>query len=212
MNFARIETLYFNYVQIAFDHCNTYIDLEKRLHENNLQCNNCSPNNTICIHEFLKHEIKEKMRNEYFISVIFSALSLEAYIYELGAIYLSDKYVKENLDKLTVPSKYIIVLELISKNQVDKSHQWYYLLNKLISTRNKLVHSKSRKLDVSLMSENPEKFITELNETNKRLISPLDAINAIISVHKYIKLFLPNNIVFLLIDENKYYEMYKQMK
>lgn len=76
-------------------------------------------------------------------SIVFTAMALEAGIFELAAINLGEKIAVEYLDKLDLKSKWFIAPQLICGRSFDESGPALNNLNALIRARNKLVHHKS---------------------------------------------------------------------
>lgn len=77
------------------------------------------------------------------IVIVFSALAVEAYIYDYAARNLSDAFVKNHLDKLDPISKWVIIPLLVTGSELPKDHRWFELINELFQQRNKIVHEKS---------------------------------------------------------------------
>jgi hypothetical protein len=75
--------------------------------------------------------------------IVFSAIAVEAYIYDYAARNLSDTFVKNYLDKLDPISKWVIIPQLVTGKELSRDHRWFELLNKLFLQRNKIVHEKS---------------------------------------------------------------------
>jgi hypothetical protein len=75
--------------------------------------------------------------------IVFSAIAVEAYIYDYASRNLSDTYVKNYLDKLDPVSKWGIIPRLITGKELPRDHRWFEILNKLIKQRNSIVHEKS---------------------------------------------------------------------
>jgi hypothetical protein len=80
-------------------------------------------------------------------TIVFSAMCFEAAIFDFASIYLGDDYVKENLDKLDLLSKWVVVLRFVSGIELRKDEAPYGLLKNLIQARNKLVHAKSESFE-----------------------------------------------------------------
>jgi hypothetical protein len=78
-------------------------------------------------------------------SIVFTAMALEAGIFELAAIHLGEK-VAGYLDKLDLKSKWLIAPQLVCGRSFDESGPALNNLNSLIKARNKLVHHKSTEL------------------------------------------------------------------
>lgn len=76
-------------------------------------------------------------------SIVFSAMSLETFIYGYSEKHLGKRYTKKHVEKLNIESKFIVVPRLAVGKEIDKSGQGYEKLKKLISDRNKIVHFKS---------------------------------------------------------------------
>jgi hypothetical protein len=62
---------------------------------------------------------------------------------------LGDKYFDSHLSNLDVVSKWVVIPRLVCSNSIDKSGPAFSSLKKLIKSRNKLVHNKSKELDIS---------------------------------------------------------------
>jgi hypothetical protein len=75
--------------------------------------------------------------------IVFSAIAVEAYIYDYAARNLSDTFAKNYLDKLDPISKWVIIPRLVTGKELPRDHRWFELLNKLFLQRNKIVHEKS---------------------------------------------------------------------
>ncbi len=78
------------------------------------------------------------------IPIVFGAMCLEAFIYDYGADHISGKYMKDHLDKLNLPSKFVVVSKLVTGKQFPTDSQAYEGLVKLKEDRNSLVHFKSK--------------------------------------------------------------------
>jgi len=83
------------------------------------------------------------------ITIIFCALTVEAFINNYAIDNLSKSYLNNYLDKLDLLSKWIIIPKLIMGRQINTDSQAIQLLKKLISLRNKYVHYKTTIKSVS---------------------------------------------------------------
>jgi hypothetical protein len=87
--------------------------------------------------------IEDKLAMSSFIVIVFSALVLEAYIYDYAARHLTDAFVKDHLDRLDTFSKWIIVPELVTGKRLSQPSNWQGALMRLIKARNSVIHYKS---------------------------------------------------------------------
>jgi len=92
---------------------------------------------------FKRGQVGEERDKNAVIAIVFSAMYLEAFIYDYAAISLGDKYVKDHLDRLDLVSKWILVPRLVTGKEISKSDHAFEALKKLNSARNSLVHLKS---------------------------------------------------------------------
>jgi hypothetical protein len=107
----------------------------------------------------------QDLRGKYAsIVIVFSAIAVEAYIYDYAARHLSDKFVQSYLDKLDLVSKWIIVPRLITGKSLPQSGKWMMLLKALVKERNSIVHSKSKEPPFEL--KEAKDFYKKLNERN----------------------------------------------
>lgn len=77
------------------------------------------------------------------IIIVFSAMAVEAYIYDYAARHLGDAFVKDHLDKLDTLSKWILVPRIITGRELPRQQKWFELLKNLIKARNSIIHYKT---------------------------------------------------------------------
>jgi len=78
------------------------------------------------------------------IAVTFAGMTLEAFFYDYAADALGDQYVKDHLDKLDLPSKYLVYPKLVCGTAPNKGEHTFELVKNLTRLRNDLVHAKSK--------------------------------------------------------------------
>lgn len=84
-----------------------------------------------------------EMARTSFILIIFTAIAVEAYIYDYAARHLGDSFVRDHLDKLDTISKWIIVPELVTGKGLSQRQHWHGKLKRVIQARNSITHYKS---------------------------------------------------------------------
>jgi len=124
-----------------------------------------------------------------YICTLFSALYLEAFIYDYCARKDSTSLAK-TLDKLDPPNKWLIGTKLINGTGIDSSKKSYQDLKNLFSLRNKLAHSKTKQIDM----ENSDN-----NIRNKNFLEPIEYLNIIKEILKELLLTDENDIYTKLI-------------
>ena len=77
------------------------------------------------------------------ISIVFSAMAIEAFINNYGAACLGDDFFYENFDRLSVIGKLQLISKFLLKKELDKSKEYYYCLKTTFSERDKFIHSKT---------------------------------------------------------------------
>lgn len=82
------------------------------------------------------------------VIIISCACSLEGYINDYAIDKLSKNYLKTYLDKLDLFSKWIVIPRITRGTQLNPGSSALQDLSWLINMRNKLVHSKSRKIEI----------------------------------------------------------------
>lgn len=118
------------------------------------------------------------------IVIIFCALVLETYINDYAISRLSKNYLERHLDKLDLASKWIVIPRIITGKQLDKSSKWFSDLSWLISLRNKLVHYKTRLLEVEKIC--PADFLWE-DDAKRALETVKNSVLALKKVDKELK-------------------------
>jgi hypothetical protein len=89
------------------------------------------------------HPIRVNQHKSALITICFSAMCLEAFIYDYAARNISDSYAHRYLDKLDVVSKWVVIPQLATGKEFPTSSHAFGLLRFLVTTRNQLVHFKS---------------------------------------------------------------------
>lgn len=76
--------------------------------------------------------------------IISLVIFYEALINEIGMTELGNKYFKDNLDKLSIKSKWEIILKLVYNDSLNKNSLYYSTMIEIIQVRNQLVHYKTK--------------------------------------------------------------------
>lgn len=117
------------------------------------------------------HSLSRKHFREYSIIVVFFSLALESYVFDLGVTLLGDSHMKK-IEQVSIYQKWAKVLE--KSFQVNLStdfHELDSLLKKLISTRRRLVHSKSEKHIFPKSKMEADQNWVKCLEENQKIIS-----------------------------------------
>lgn len=88
-------------------------------------------------------QIESEKRECHILSIISTALFLEAYIFDYGARKESGSYIKKYLDKLDSVSKWIVVTRLVKPPGIPKDNHEIENLKKIFKCRNELAHHKT---------------------------------------------------------------------
>ena len=107
----------------------------------------------------------ERQQDAAMIAVTFSAMALEAFLFDYASDVLGDTYVLDHLDKLDLRSKYLIYPRLVCGEAPDKSEHTFQLVRKLTTLRNDLVHSKSK----AFASQDLEKAANHYDDFTQKL-------------------------------------------
>ena len=110
-------------------------------------------------------EINGHIERAAMVVVVFSALTLEAFINHYGITRSSSNFYTEHLDKLSTPSKWRIVPRLLVGKELIRDGQTYQLLRDLFRLRHKLVHYKARVKHIRDLREQ-EDWVTEDHARN----------------------------------------------
>ena len=107
------------------------------------------------------------------VTVIFSALALEAFINHYGIERSSHSFFDGHLDKLNPVSKWLILPKLAVGQQLSTGGDSYTLLKELFKLRDKLVHYKTRKMRICDLREDDwvtEKHARDANRAVNQLV------------------------------------------
>jgi len=118
------------------------------------------------------------------VVILFCALAAEAFINDYGIENCSKNYFKKYLDKLDLISKWIIIPRMVTGEELDPGSKIMQDLSWLVGLRNKLVHSKSRKIPIDKIEKSDFFWIEDADrslETIRNLIAELKRIDK--SIH-----------------------------
>ena len=121
----------------------------------------------------LLYDLREKA---VVIPIVFSAMCLEAFIFDYAATHLGDSYVKKYLDKLDLVSKYIVISKLVTGNNFSKDGQAYQGLVTLAKDRNRLVHFKSKEFKLTELDKASQYHETLNAEFKKAMYSSIQTV------------------------------------
>lgn len=111
--------------------------------------------------------------------IVFAAMCLEAFIYDYGASYLGDAYMKKHLDRLEIPSKLVVATKLVTGKDFPVGGQAFEGLKNLVKSRNRLVHFKSKKFEMADLDKASE-FRKNLNlELEKSMYESVETVRSI---------------------------------
>ncbi len=120
-------------------------------------------------------------REEAITSVVFSSMTLEAFINEYGINKSGKNYFSNNLDKLSLESKFLIIPKLFGTTFLNPENHEFEQLKWLIKLRNDLVHfkKKSRNIkDIKMINPLKQKdFIT-----SEHAVKSIEVVKSIIKI------------------------------
>ena len=104
------------------------------------------------------------IHRETIVAIIFSALTLEAFINHYGLMKYSKRFFTNHLDKMNPRTKWLLLPRLITGKGLSTDSQEYEMLTLLFRLRDELVHYKTRRKKVSDLQF--EDWMTEKNADN----------------------------------------------
>lgn len=114
------------------------------------------------------------------VSVVFSALTAEAFINHYAVVKLSKSYLEKYLDKLDPVAKWIVIPRMITGKSIDPGSLPIQRLGSLVTLRNKLVHYKTRTKIISQIKDSDWVSVNDARngvETIRGLIEALKDID-----------------------------------
>lgn len=149
-HFARIGLIPM-FTEIAREHYEYLCELEPKV--NNLKNQNPKSEEESALLLYERIPIEQKLNKSALITIIFSALAIEAYIYDYGARNISDRFIQKYVDKLDVISKWVIIPQLVNGKEFPREGKGFELLGKLVKARNSIVHNKSYDMDFDRLEQ-----------------------------------------------------------
>lgn len=112
--------------------------------------------------------LENELGKTAFVTIIFSAIAIEAYIYDYAARHLSDKFSKEYIDKLDLVGKLVIVPKLITGQELPRNKKWFGLAKNIVKTRNMIVHNKSSTIPLSV--DDAQQYISKIKIIDEHIL------------------------------------------
>lgn len=177
---------------------NKYCEMAMESYFNAMQCFKIISEDK---YDISKMNQQSKMEKYIISTIVFSSMTIEAFINDYAATCLGDSEFYNNFDKLSVLSKLELISIFILKTNLDRSQACYSQIKKLFNERNNYVHAKSKKFVFNGCSseENNDDWLArnidcgtfqlDKDEIKKDMSSALNAISAI----KSLALFFDNN-------------------
>ena len=92
----------------------------------------------------LPEHMREEFERSVMISIVFSAMAIEAFVNDYGASTAGDDFFYDNFDRLSTLGKLQLIAKFILHRKIDKGEALYSHLKVIFNARDKLVHSKTR--------------------------------------------------------------------
>lgn len=130
--YSRINCLYSMYCEIAIDAFYQVLLCEDEIKDKEYRLLDCG------------FELEHRLIQQSLITIVFSAMTIEAFFNDYAATMIGDDAFYENFDHLSVISKFVFISKFILNKDIDKSKVYYSRLKSLIRKRDSIVHSKSK--------------------------------------------------------------------
>lgn len=140
----------------------------------------------------------DSMNKSIVTTIVFSAMTIEAFLNDYAAACLGDSDFYDTFDKLSLLGKFELIARFILKSgRLDRSKSYYSRLKSLVKSRNEHVHCKSKSLNIQEFSSDEvqkaecmdltEQEFSRLNATDIKsdIAKALDALKAIHDVAVY---------------------------
>lgn len=134
-------SLFSSYTEVAKEHFKKAVDMEPELDAMREKKSNLGYDDYELGLKIV--EIDHEIEKHSLITIVFSALALEAFIYDYGARKTSDNFIQKYIDKLDLVSKWVVIPKLITGKDFPRNGNSFELLKKLVKIRNLIVHYKS---------------------------------------------------------------------
>ena len=165
---------------------------------------------------------QEKFEKAMISCVVFSAMSIEAYLNDYAASCLGDSEFYKYFDKLSITGKLELITKFILQAPLDKSRETYRNIKMLVQDRNAFVHSKSTSCEYPKYTkeelearneyweenianiEEPQMDLESISKSLEKAENALKAIHGIAvhfdkndtNAHAEVFLFAPSHIYF----------------
>ena len=130
-------------VAIARDNLKSAVELVKRVAELEKEYATLTGDDAEAFRVLEIAPVENKTESHCLIAIVFSALTIEGYIYYYAIRHFSEDFVDTHLDRLDVVSKWVIVPKLVTGKDFPKDSRAFQLLKQLVANRNYIVLSKS---------------------------------------------------------------------
>jgi hypothetical protein len=80
------------------------------------------------------------------IVILMACAAIELYLHELATGHFGDAFTENNLESLSVETKWQVIPRLIGKYEIDTEREPWKLIKEVFRTRNSLMHPKSHEV------------------------------------------------------------------
>jgi hypothetical protein len=181
----KVEFTYHDrYLDIALEHYKEISILQKELDDIRQRLSKAGESSSNKMTDLIAAKY-DRIGHLALIVVVFCALSAEAFINNYAIASLSKSYLESYLDKLDLFSKWIVIPRITTRKQLDPGSKALQDLDWLITLRNKLIHYKSKLIEVGEIKETDflwEEDAKRAVETARNLVTRLGGIDSRVSV------------------------------
>lgn len=129
------------------------------------------------------YDIEPAFNKAVLVSVVFSAMAIEAFINDYASACFGDKFFLENVDRLSSLSKLQIISKFLFHKELDKGEALYSKVKEVFRVRDRYVHNKSMAFDYSLLDDcsplPPDEEWTPINPGEENKKDYADAVNGL---------------------------------
>ena len=153
----------------------------------------------------VRHRIQYKMQPYELVTITFAAMFLECLIWDYAAVNTTQKMAKDYLGKMSLIGKWEVIPKLVNNDKKIKiGRKAISLLKKLVTERNKIVHSNSKALSDNY--DEVMKYVSS-HSTGARDITAKEAHQCVIGCTEGLKKIDTTNYWFFKIWDS--YDKYK---
>lgn len=119
-------------------------------------------------------DLSHRVLSESVVTVVFTAIYLESFIYKYACNYMPLEYFDEHMDSLGAVSKWVVIPRMVDGKHMNTDSRGFKMLREVVRCRNRIVRSRIFSIDPEM--KNIHKVNSHSTELNRCATNAMETI------------------------------------